>query len=434
MPRVSFDQLLDLYQSIDFDAHGDEGSLPLSTPKQIATLQLIESDDSASEDANLFVLSDSTDLMVGQTVRVRIGQPRIGLGILARTFDDLLHTSEARTTEPAAYFVVDGRLDAHATTPPAIVLAYRRVLDLVALFAKAAAYLDKTRQELVFVHEGRVVVPLRYDTKTLERVSIAAIATFLENFKDDVHQDQKLAILETTIIQMVASIPVAQRFIYLLDNIESLEDNIKKGYRLFASSFSYSKIRSEVEAARVDYIAKIHKTLIDIQGQLLGIPISTIIVATQFKISHECGIEFWTNVAVLAGAWVFLALLLIAIINQWVTLSVISDDIKDQKRRLESEYAAVSEQFTSIFNGLTKRVHWHYGALIGIAAIAVVSALFASYAFIRLTTAPMTCLRAMSSNAPPTAEPATAPPVSKSTSSKTAGPNQVPLQNGTKVP
>jgi hypothetical protein len=94
-------------------------------------------------------------LAVGQAVRVRVGQPRIGLGILARTFDDLLKASGARTTEPAAYFVVDGRLDAHTAPPSQIVMAYRKVLSLVALFAKAAAYLDQTRQELVFVHEGR---------------------------------------------------------------------------------------------------------------------------------------------------------------------------------------------------------------------------------------------------------------------------------------
>ena len=113
---------------------------------------------------------------------------------------------------------------------------------------------------------------------------------------------------KSQIIQMVEPVPAAQRFAYLLHNLDAVTETLRRGYRLFASSFSYSKIRGEVEAARVDYVAKIHKTLIDIQGQLLGIPVATIIVASQLKSSQGCGVEFWTNIAVLAGAWVFLIL------------------------------------------------------------------------------------------------------------------------------
>lgn len=412
MPRLRFEQLTSLYRSIDFDAEGDEGSLTLSTPEQLATLQFIEADDAASEDANLAVIASTITFAVGQVVRVRVGQPRIGLGILARTFDDLLKASEAQIKEPDAYFVVEDRLDPHSVSPPSIVMVYRKVLGLVGLFAQAAAYLDQTRQELVFVHEGKVVVPVRYDVKALSRVSISSIDALLESFKDDVHQDQKLAILEAAIIQMVEPLPVAQRFTYLLHNLDFVTETLRKGYRLFASSFSYSKIRGEVEAARVDYVAKIHKTLIDIQGQLLGIPVATIIVASQLKTSQGCGVEFWTNIAVLSGAWVFLVLLLIAIGNQWVTLGAIDADIKAQQKRLESEYAAINEQFGSIFTGLTKRIIWHFRVLIVIAAIAVVGAVFASYAFVRLTTAPMACLASPSSTSPPTT-PSSQQPASK---------------------
>ena len=214
----------------------------------------------------------------------------------------------------------------------------------------------------------------------------------LENFSDNIHQDQKIAILATALVQNTERVPAAQRFPYLLDNLGAVTETLRQGYRLFASSFSYSKIRSEVEAARADYIAKIHKTLIDIQGQLLGIPVATIIVVSQLKTSQACGVEFWTNVAVLAGAWVFLVLLLVAIVNQWMTLAAIGDDIRGQQKRLKNEYAAISEQFVSIFNGLVKRVNWHRSVIIVVSIIAIAGTLFASYAFTRLTAEPMTCL------------------------------------------
>ncbi|MDR3506927.1 MAG: hypothetical protein P4L64_03415 [Caulobacteraceae bacterium] len=434
MTRLRFEQLLSLYRSIDFDAQGDEGLLTLSTPEQIANLLFIEADEIAAEDANLAVITDPATIAVGKAVRVRVGQPRIGLGILARTFENLLKASEARITEPNAYYIVDSRLDTYTVPPSATLAAYRKVLDLVALFAKAAAYLDRTRQELVFIHDGKVVVPVRYDVKALEQVSIVAIDTLLENFKDDVHQDQKLAILEASIVQMVEAVPTAQRFTYLLENLGAVTETLRQGYRLFASSFSYSKIRGEVEAARVDYVAKIHKTLIDIQGQLLGIPIATIITVSQLKAVQGCGVEFWTNIAVLAGAWVFVVLLIIAIANQWITLEAIDDDIKAQQKRLESDYAAISEQFVSIFTGLIKRVSWHRGALIVIAGIAVIGAVFASYAFVKLTPVSSSCLTKTPVGAVLPAKSAVQTPALKAIAVQPPAPKPAPAVKGIKGP
>ena len=136
MPKLRFEQLLGLYRSIDFDPEGDQGSLNLVTAEQLTDLQIIESDDFAGEDANLSVIGDPSLLAVGQKVRVRVGPPRISLGLLARSVDDLLKTPEGRITEPAAYFVVDGRIDPETGPTPTTIAAYRKVLAVVALFAK----------------------------------------------------------------------------------------------------------------------------------------------------------------------------------------------------------------------------------------------------------------------------------------------------------
>ncbi|WP_292045751.1 MULTISPECIES: hypothetical protein [unclassified Brevundimonas] len=392
MPRLRFEDLLELYRHTVFDPTGDEGILTIASPHALASLQLIETDEAAGDDANLAVLVDGANLSVGQTVRVRVGAPRIGLGLLVRSVNDLLKTPEARVAEPAAYFIINGGIDARKTPEPALIETYRQVLAVVDLLSKAAAYLDKTRQELVFVHDGKVSVPIRYDQAVLERVSATAIKGLLENFRDDVHQDQKLAILEDAIVQMIEGQSTTKRFVYLLDNLDALTESVRKGYRLFASSFSYKKIRGEIEAAKVDYVGKIHKTLVDIQVQLLSVPVATIIVASQLKVSPGCGVEFWTNIAVVAGAWVFLCLLLIAITNQWVTLSAIHQDVKAQQQRLERDYAAISSEFLNIFQGLLGRILWHRVALGGIGFIAVLGALFATYAYGKLNTAPAACL------------------------------------------
>jgi hypothetical protein len=429
MPKFRFEQLLGLYRTIDFDPEGDQGSLNLVTAEQLTDLQLIESDASAGDDANLSVIDDPSLLAVGQKVRVRVGPPRISLGLLARSVDDLLKTPEGRITEPTAYFIVDGRIERQSTPTPTTIAAYRKVLAVVALFSKAAAFLDRTRQELVFVHEGKVVLPVRYDIAALNRISQAEIDALLENFKDDVHQDQKFAILENAIVQMVEAQPSVQRFTYVLSNLDALTERVRQGYRLFASSFSYTKIRGEVEAAKVDYVAKIHKTLIDIQGQLLGIPVATIIVASQLKSNQACGVDFWTDIAILAGAWVFLALLIIAIINQWVTLGAIDEDIKAQRQRLEKDYAAISSQFVSIFQGLVNRVSWHRKALGAIGTIAVIGAFFATFAFSQLNTAPFSCLIGAKPITGNLSKPVTLPAIPASSNQANQNKSAVPVPN-----
>ena len=318
MPRLRYEDLLELYRHTAFDPSGDEGILTIASPQALAILQLIETEEAAGEDANLAVLVDEANLSVGQTVRVRVGAPRISLGLLVRSVNDLLKAPEARVAEPAAYFVINGGIDPWKTPAPALIETYRQVLAVVDLLSMAAAYLDKTRQELVFVHDGKVPVPVRYDQAVLERVSATAIKGLLENFRDDVHQDQKLAILEDAVVQMIEGQSMSKRFIYLLDNLDALNESVRKGYRLFASSFSYKKIRGEIEAAKVDYVGKIHKTLVDIQLQLLSIPVATTFGWVAYKTLRNADpvaqgvfqrFNHWHDAAAMDFAWWVLVVL-----------------------------------------------------------------------------------------------------------------------------
>jgi hypothetical protein len=132
------------------------------------------------------------------------------------------------------------------------------------------------------------------------------------------------------------------------------------------------------EDARIDYTQKIHKTIVDIQNQLLGIPVATIVVASQLKAPTDCGPELWTNFAVLAGAWIFVVLLLIAIANQWLTLDVIGDEIDRQQTRLREEFAAVSDDFADTFAKLKGRITWHRWVLGVVALIGIAGGIVAT--------------------------------------------------------
>jgi hypothetical protein len=140
-----------------------------------------------------------------------------------------------------------------------------------------------------------------------------------------------------------------------------------------------------MEAARLDLIGKIHKTIVDIQGQLLGIPVATIVVAAQLKEAPDCGLPFWGNTAVIFGAWVFIALLMVAIVNQYLTLKVIAEDVERQQRKLKNEYAALGDAITNAFDGLDGRIIYHKAALVIVGLVALAAAVVATISYLHLS-------------------------------------------------
>lgn len=382
MASISFDTLLTIYRHTSFDAEGDEGVLSIATAEVLAAIAAIETDDIAFDDADIAILGgDVGSLAVGQKVRIRIGTPRHALGQLVRNLDKLLQTPGALIAEPSAYYVIDGGIEKGVSPLPPELINYRAILSLVALFAEAASYLDRTRQELVLFREGKFVVPVRYDARTVRKFSPDVANDLLDIFAEGLHKDQKLTILGEALFHISESQPASTRLTYLLLNIEAVLEEVRNGYKLFASSFSFAKIKSELETANVEYVSKIHKTLIDIQGQLLGIPVATVLVASQLEVAPLCGVEFWTNVAVVSGAWIFVVLLIFAIANQWMTLNSIAGEVERQKRKLVDDYAAIGDQFVGTFDGLLGRICWHRLALACVGLIAVTGAAAATVAF-----------------------------------------------------
>ncbi|WEK44293.1 MAG: hypothetical protein P0Y64_05650 [Candidatus Sphingomonas colombiensis] len=341
----------------------------------------IDADPEDGAETGLVLRSERNEVVLGAEVLVRIDAPRIGLGLFARTTNDLLNGPKVRIAEPHAYYVKDVGFAKADVAVPNLIARYRKMLKLVALFGEAASYFDETRADLVFVKDGKFVVPVTYDVNDLTTMAIDKADALLGLFSRDEHREQKLEILAEALLDITRAQPQRVRFFHLVANLDAILKSVQDGYRLFASSFSYAKIRSQLEDARIDFATKIHKTIVDIQAQLLGLPVASVVVASQLKVAKACSLELWTDVAVLAGAWIFVGLLMFGVINQWLTLGVLSTEIRRQKAKLKSDYAAISEQFDDVFRSLGRRICWHRAVLAIVAILAVAGALFATFAF-----------------------------------------------------
>lgn len=383
MARIEFADLIPIYRNTRFDGHGG-GVLTVADAGIAETLRAIEADSALFDEAQLS-LTVPAEPVVGSEVTITVAAPKLSLGILASDFDHLFRSPKAAFEEPANYYVINpGYAVGDQPVPPELA-KYRALLKVVSVLREAAAYVDEVKRDLVFIETEKVIVPIVFTMADLPNTIEAQANRLTKIFHDALHGDEKAGLLSTTVAELVSGQREKQRFAFLIANLERVCDEVEKGYKLFVSSFSYSKIRNDVETARLDFINKIHKTIVDIQGQLLGIPVATIVVASQLKQSVDCGVTFWSNLAVILGAWIFVGLLVLAVINQWHTLTAIAGEVKGQRARLADDYAAVSVQFIGVFDGLKKRICWHRGVLAGVMICALLGVGLATLAFLMLT-------------------------------------------------
>lgn len=391
MARIKFEDLLELYRNTQFAAEGEtenEAELTVASQAIADLLARLETDEDAAADAGIALLDDLEQVALGAKVKVRIDSPRLGLGVLARSADGLLNSIGARVKEPKHFYLVAPPYAPGDPVVPDLISRYRKVLELVQLFATAASFLDATRSDLIFVKDDKIVLPILFDADDLEVLDVAAADRLLIQFADELHHDQKCSILFEALVELCRAHRLDGRFKFVLANLTDLADKVAAGYRLFASSFSYSKIKGEFEDARIDYTQKIHKTIVDIQSQLLGIPVATVIVASQMKRPTVCGAELWINFAVLVGAWIFVATLVIAIINQWLTLNVIKDEICQKKKSLQKDFAPISEDFVGTFDKLNARIWWHRAGLALVMVIGLAGAGAATFFNVKIAALP----------------------------------------------
>lgn len=313
--------------------------------------------------AHLTNNEDIATLHVNQTVEVEIS-PRFGFGLLTANIGALLQAQFALTREPSNYFLLDELVSKTDKVADDHLLAkYREALEFIQTLKRAAAFLDQEEPSLVFINDGKFEVPIDYDEDTLNAFDISAAREIASLLPEGMHEKPCLSILADTVIEFTGHLASEDRFKQLLLRAPELKSRFEKGQHLYASGFSYEKIRDEIEAARVEYSGKIHKIFSDIQNQLLGIPVATIIVATQMKEHAQIDGNFWTSIAVLVGSFVFMLLMHFLLRNQKQTLEVVGIEIRRQKNKLEKEPAALALNFVDTFSSLEKRYQTQFKIL-----------------------------------------------------------------------
>lgn len=380
--REKFNNLVTICRDIEFQENSRVGTLRITEEGQLYLLNtLIHDDDFALQ------LISGGEPEVGKNINIEIGDPRISLGIVASNLDDLLIVPKAKFKETKNYFIINEKFSSLDETSivPEIIERYRIMLKFLELIRKSSAYLDENKEEFIFIHDGKFSLPILYTTEQLKEIDVAIITKLLESFENDTHHDQKLAIFSKSIQTISGNASPNERLIVLLSHLSDLQKSFSEGYKLFVADFSYEKIINQLEVAKLEEIGKIHKVFSDIQNQILGIPVATIVVATQMKSATAIGYEFWVNTAVLIGCWIFVLLSWFILRNQNHTLESISEEIDRKEKQAAEKYSSVKEIITQNFGLIRKRLKAQENALCVVNIILGVGITLSHIIFFQLT-------------------------------------------------
>lgn len=113
-------------------------------------------------------------------------------------------------------------------------------------------------------------------------------------------------------------------------DFDSIYDVVKNNYDVYISQFTFEKIKKEVEKFRTESITRINKSFSDIQMQIIAIPASLIVVASNLKTGDS--FSFITNSIILLGALFFTIAVYIMCENQNDTLDNIKHEIDAQEK------------------------------------------------------------------------------------------------------
>lgn len=370
---ISFEMLTDLYCRMEFREEYRVGTLLLSDQSDCDLINALV------DDPREYGLSIDTGAVgPGNTINLRITPPRSGLGLVFATHDILLNAPKHQCQEPAHYFILETKFRSDDAEVPPFISNYRAILKFVELLKGAAAYFDSSACQLVFLKKDVIKLSPRFTAENVENLKREHLDNLMACFNDDTHKDQKLDILIESIQATSDDVDFQQIFAFLLDNIQRLHEQFLKGYRIYSSGFSYDKVMDQLRTAKLEEMGKIHKAFSDIQNHILGIPVASVIVATQFKEATRWSGQGVTNTVILLGCLFAATLIWLALSNQMQSMKALNEEIEYKKKQINKEYSFIKDDVDGVFKSISTRLETQnrtFWVIRGVLVIGIITAI-----------------------------------------------------------
>jgi len=272
--------------------------------------------------------------MFAHPTNLRVVPPRFTLRDIGYTYNSLAQAPGAETSIPP--LVTNYFAAAH-------------LCHLLPLLADMAANNGQS-QHFIKSPESRIEIKLEYQVSDL--VPLVSLPLFESEFATTHHhKDQKRSIVRAVLLDAFKgrkSITIGD----LLPRFESIIEDVRSNYAMYAAEFSFEKIKAEVEKDNLDSTLKLNKTLSEIQNQLLAMPVALVLVGGQMTPDTGLSIK---NCVIWLGAIVFGILMSLLIRNQLHAVDAISEEVRLRKIKVDTQPEGMAGKFKPGFDDLQRR-------------------------------------------------------------------------------
>ena len=394
MSKIDREQLIELFEKAQFTDNYTQGQIKVDSPSLVQNLKLAFEQ---TEDTGWQATSTS-DITINQTYRFYFDGVSPSLwGHFFKTLEQLCQNNFFRAQRGKQYYIIDLKYDSQNNQKPQLIQNYEILLSLIEILKKAAAFVDSSSSRMLFLDSAKLEVEPVYSKNELINLDISHVQKINYFIQEDSHESQKLAILSRVIINLCKNEPIANRFKKLLSNLKDVYEALDHDYAVFSSSFSYEKLRNDIENAKLEEQVKIHKVITDIQNQILGIPIATVIVATQFKtinnVASDYVYQFAVNTGISIGVLIFTIIMLYLVENQKQSLVGLKAEINRKDHTFKNDNKVVYDKTVldtgkEPFVELLDRIKTQETVLNIIKAISIIACVITLLIYINITVYP----------------------------------------------
>lgn len=284
------------------------------------------------------------------------------------SLDHLLEFNQNRYQVPSRFTLRrEGYTWPTEPRPPKVV-AYVQAVEAWNLLEQLADHVSPSPRRLHFISSPEKQIALVPNFALDDVLAVQGVGEFDRDFvRSELHREQKRNIVRESLVSLFKGRKLASLG-ELAGRFPEFLSTVRASYATYAADFSFQKVRGEVEKQNLDDTLRIHKTLADIQNQLLALPAALVLAVGGMEPGAHT-----KNWAIVLGVTVFAGLLAGLIMNQLSALGSIAEEVRIRKARLLDQPKEVSSEFTSAFREIDARVRRQRWVLKGVGSAAFVT-------------------------------------------------------------
>lgn len=330
---------------------------------------------------------DINDVVVGDSINIFVELPRNNEVFVAKDIDDLISKTSI-ISKVSNYIIYSDDFvswnDDISSNPR--VFAYEKVCEFIQLCLKndVLEQHHSVNKLVLFFSNSKLIIPCDFKLRSIHTNVGSDFDCIIQKFNSDKHNSDRVHMLRSSLYKTLKNCNESKRLLHLVSKSSNFVKLFTHNYDLFISQFCFDSEKDKIFEAKREFISKLSQLLSGIQGKLLAIPLSLVLILGQMKTKPEDS-PLLVNSLIIVSSTVFTVIMLVLLCSQLTAISAIQQEVKSKKNRFELELADLYSEVKLAFKSVLKQCLYNKIFIWFMLCIVVIGFLASVLTYIMLT-------------------------------------------------